>query len=199
LPLEAFDVTSHYDTAIFKYFNGEQTSETFKLSVSGAAQLRYGENPHQRGFFHGNLNEIFTQLHGKEVSYNNLLDIDAAVNLISEFREPTVAILKHNNACGLASRDTLLNAWVDALAGDPVSAFGGVIITNTPIDEDTAKEMDKLFFEVLIAPSFTEEALTILKSKKNRILLKLNKFNLDHKQHRSILEWRFSSGQRLKN
>jgi phosphoribosylaminoimidazolecarboxamide formyltransferase/IMP cyclohydrolase len=185
--LEAFNVTSHYDSAIFEYFCNDQLAPAFKLSKQGSKELRYGENPHQKGFFHGNLNEIFTQLHGKETSYNNLLDIDAAVNLISEFTDPTVAILKHNNACGLASRDSLLNAWVDALAGDPISAFGGVIVTNTTIDENTAKEMDKLFFEVLIAPSFTEESLTILKSKKNRILLKLNKFSLGDKQHRSIL------------
>jgi phosphoribosylaminoimidazolecarboxamide formyltransferase/IMP cyclohydrolase len=187
LALDAFNVTSHYDSKIFEYFCIEQETPAFKLSMQGTKELRYGENPHQKGVFHGNLSQIFTQLHGKEISYNNLLDIDAAINLISEFSNPTVAILKHNNACGLATRNSLFYAWIDALAGDPVSAFGGVIITNRNIDTETAKEMDKLFFEVLIAPSYDEVSLSILKSKKNRILLIHNNSELSSNQYRSIL------------
>lgn len=187
LALEAFNVTSHYDSAIFSYFNGSNPSPVFKQSIQGAKQLRYGENPHQKGIFYGDLDSVFTQLHGKEISYNNLLDIDAAIGLIAEFDEPTIAILKHNNACGLASRNNLPQAWKDALAGDPISAFGGVIIANRKIDVATAKEMDTLFFEVLIAPDYSEESLTILKAKKNRILLKLNKTEFGQLQFRSIL------------
>lgn len=187
LALEAFNVTSHYDSAIFSYFNGSNPTPAFKQSVQGAKQLRYGENPHQKGIFYGDLDSVFTQLHGKEISYNNLLDIDAAIGLIAEFDEPTIAILKHNNACGLASRNNLPQAWKDALAGDPISAFGGVIIANRKIDVATAKEMDTLFFEVLIAPDYSEESLTILKAKKNRILLKLNKTEFGQLQFRSIL------------
>ncbi|MDY0196608.1 MAG: bifunctional phosphoribosylaminoimidazolecarboxamide formyltransferase/IMP cyclohydrolase [Tenuifilaceae bacterium] len=185
--LEAFNVSSHYDSAIFNYFQQDAEPIAFKESIEGVKPLRYGENPHQSGTFYGNLSETFIQLHGKEISYNNLLDIDAAINLIAEFSEPTVAILKHNNACGLATRKNLLQAWIDALSGDPVSAFGGVIITNRPIDGSIAKEMDKLFFEVLIAPDYEESALQILKSKKNRILLHLNKGSIQPKQFRSIL------------
>ena len=185
--LEAFNVSSHYDSAIFGYFQQHTEPVAFKQSVQHTKTLRYGENPHQAGIFYGNLGDAFTQLHGKEISYNNLLDIDAAVNLISEFSEPTVAILKHNNACGLASRKSLLHAWSDALAGDPVSAFGGVIITNRPIDVATAREMDKLFLEVLLAPAFDEEALRVLRSKKNRILLQLKNDCLQPTQFRSIL------------
>ena len=134
--------------------------------------LRYGENPHQKGAFYGNFKEIFDQIHGKEISYNNLLDINAAVDLISEFGdETTFAILKHNNACGLASRPTLIEAWKDALAGDPVSAFGGVLITNKAIDKDTAEEINKIFFEVIIAPDYDIEAIEVLTQKKNRIIL----------------------------
>jgi phosphoribosylaminoimidazolecarboxamide formyltransferase/IMP cyclohydrolase len=136
-----------------------------------AKPLRYGENPHQRGTFYGDFNEIFDQLQGKEISYNNLLDIEAAVYLIDEFTETTFAILKHNNACGIASRPVLAEAWKDALAGDPVSAYGGILITNTEVDQETAVEIDKLFFEVIIAPSFSEDALETLKKKKNRIIL----------------------------
>lgn len=134
--------------------------------------MRYGENPHQKGFFYGDLNAMFDQLHGKEISYNNLLDIDAATQLMAEFgTEPTFAILKHNNACGVATRPTILQAWTDALAGDPVSAFGGVLISNTEIDEEVANEINKIFFEVIIAPSYTEGALNVLEQKKNRIIL----------------------------
>jgi phosphoribosylaminoimidazolecarboxamide formyltransferase / IMP cyclohydrolase len=184
--MRAFNVSSHYDSAIFGYFAND-APVAFKMSVQKDNKLRYGENPHQQGVFFGNLSESFIQLHGKEVSYNNLLDIEAAISLIHEFAEPTIAILKHNNACGLASRDSLIQAWIDALAGDPVSAFGGVIISNRGVDANTAKEMDKLFFEVLLAPSFEEDALPILKSKKNRILLKLNNISFSDRQFRSML------------
>ena len=149
--------------------------------------MRYGENPHQKGYFFGNFEEMFTQLHGKEISYNNLLDIDAAVNLIADFDETTFAILKHNNACGLASRPSVLDAWKDALAGDPVSAFGGVLITNAEVDKDTAEEMNKIFFEVCIAPSYTEDALEILKQKKNRIILIQKSCERPAMQYRTVL------------
>lgn len=185
--LEAFSQSSHYDSVIFNYFQQQAKPFAFKQSTSFANPLRYGENPHQTGIFYGNINEIFTQLHGKEVSYNNLLDIDAAINLMAEFDAPTIAILKHNNACGLASRETLLHAWTDALAADPVSAFGGIIIANRPIDLATAKEMNKLFFEVLIAPHFDEDAMQVLKAKKNRILLQLHRDKFVSRQFRSIL------------
>lgn len=167
----AFAVSSHYDSAIFRYFDGEEHS-SLRLTADGAKHLRYGENPHQQGVFYGDLERYFEQLHGKELSYNNLQDIEAAVSLIQDFSEPTFAILKHNNACGCASRPTLLEAWQAALAGDPVSAFGGVLVANRPVDLETAEEINKLFFEVLIAPDFTAEALPILESKKNRILLR---------------------------
>ncbi len=182
----AFGVSSHYDSAIFNYFNGDATAG-IRLSVNGGQTLRYGENPHQKGFFFGNIGDMFTQLHGKEISYNNLLDIDAAVNLISEFDDTTVAILKHNNACGLASRQVLKDAWVDALAGDPVSAFGGVVIANKEIDAATATEMDKIFFEVVIAPGYSTEALEILKHKKNRMILVQKKGGLQNRQARTLL------------
>ncbi len=166
----AFAVSSGYDTAIFNYFS-QSEFPAYRESANNCKVLRYGENPHQKGSFYGDFEKIFDQLHGKEISYNNLLDIDAAVALISEFSDTTVAILKHNNACGLASRHTLTQAWIDALAGDPVSAFGGIIITNVKVDVETAKEMDKIFFEVVIAPAYEQEALTILQQKKNRIIL----------------------------
>ena len=167
---EAFNVSSHYDAEIFKYFDGDQLS-ALKVSEKESRKLRYGENPHQQGLFFGKLDELFEQLHGKEISYNNLLDIDAAVGLIHEFDSCTFAIMKHNNACGLASREKLVDAWNDALAGDPVSAFGGVLITNRAIDMATAEEMNKIFFEVVIAPGYDEDALVVLKQKKNRIIL----------------------------
>ncbi|MDX9846279.1 MAG: bifunctional phosphoribosylaminoimidazolecarboxamide formyltransferase/IMP cyclohydrolase [Tenuifilaceae bacterium] len=185
--MQAFNMSSHYDTAIFSYFCSNNIPPAFKQSVQHETTLRYGENPHQKGVFYGDLSGCFKQLHGKEVSYNNLLDIEAAVNLIGEFVEPTIAILKHNNACGLATRSELVQAWKDALAGDPVSAFGGVIVANRAIDSSTATEMDKLFFEVVIAPDFDEPALLTLKSKKNRIILKLNDFVAPSKQYRSML------------
>jgi len=167
----AFNISSHYDTAIFKYFNKTAEIPSFKESILDAKVLRYGENPHQKGLFYGKFDELFTQLHGKEISYNNLLDIDAAVNLIKEFDTSTFVIMKHNNACGLASRDDMVQCWKDALAGDPVSAFGGVIITNKEITKEVATEMNSLFMEVVMAPSYTNDALEILKSKKNRVIL----------------------------
>ncbi|MCB0462829.1 MAG: bifunctional phosphoribosylaminoimidazolecarboxamide formyltransferase/IMP cyclohydrolase [Flavobacteriaceae bacterium] len=170
---KSFNVSSHYDSAIFNYFNKNHEIATLKISETKGQVLRYGENPHQKGFFFGDFEAMFDKLHGKELSYNNLLDVDAAVNLMNEFKgeAPTFAILKHNNACGLAQRDTVHQAYVDALAGDPVSAFGGILISNTEIDTVTANEIHQLFCEVVIAPSFSEEAIDILKGKKNRILL----------------------------
>ena len=170
-----FKVSSHYDTAISNWFAGEK-------------QLRYGENPHQSAVYHGNINDYFDQLNGKEISYNNLLDIDAAVALMNDLDKYAFAIIKHNNACGVAVRDNLLDAWKDALAGDPVSAFGGVLICNETIDKQTAEEINTLFFEILIAPDYHEDALEILKSKKNRIILKQKKFSLPQTQFRSLLD-----------
>ena len=187
LALEAFAVTSHYDTAIFNYFNGNNEKQLFRKSVNEAKPLRYGENPHQRGTFYGNFNLLFDQLQGKEISYNNLLDIEAAVYLIDDFTDTTFAILKHNNACGIASRPELVAAWNDALAGDPVSAFGGILITNKIVDEATAREADKLFFEVIIAPAYEENALEVLKKKKNRIILIRKNLSLPKVQFRSML------------
>lgn len=183
---EAFAVSSSYDSSIFSYFDNE-TPSALRIAIDEAKVMRYGENPHQKGTFFGNFAEMFDQIHGKEISYNNLLDIDAAVSLIAEFTEPTFAILKHNNACGLASRDTIAGAWKDALAGDPVSAFGGVLITNGNIDKTAAEEIDKIFFEVIIAPSYDDEALAILKQKKNRIILIQKCENKTTVQFRSIL------------
>jgi len=184
---EAFATSSHYDTAIYSYFSPEFPQGFFRKSLKGAKSLRYGENPHQKGVFYGDFDEMFEQLGGKEISYNNLLDIDAAVNLIREFDEPTVAILKHNNACGVASRSNIFDAWTDALAGDPVSAFGGIIISNQKIDGSTAKEINKIFFEVLIAPDFHQDALEVLQAKKNRILLRMKSFELPALVYRTAL------------
>jgi phosphoribosylaminoimidazolecarboxamide formyltransferase/IMP cyclohydrolase len=184
---KAFNVSSHYDSAIFNYFNKDQI--VLKLSEPNGKVLRYGENPHQNGFFFGKFDEIFEKLNGKELSYNNLLDVDAAVNLMTEFlnEPPTFAILKHNNACGLAQRTTLEQAYKDALAGDPVSAFGGVLICNSEIDLATAVEIHKLFCEVVIAPDFCSEALEILATKKNRILLKQKQIELPKRLIRTCL------------
>ena len=184
---KAFATSSHYDTAIFNYFNQSENLSQFKQSIQIGQTLRYGENPHQRGIFYGDLNAMFTKLHGKELSYNNLLDVDAAVNLIGEFQEPTFAILKHNNACGVASRSTIHQAYVDALAGDPVSAFGGVLIANKTIDVITATEINKLFCEVIIAPAFDGDALALLKSRINRIILIQNKVALSNTSFRTLL------------
>ncbi len=190
----AFKATSHYDTEIAKYVSQgtsfEAVSQTSGTEPEASSiSLRYGENPHQAGAFHGDLNALFDQLHGKQLSYNNLVDVDAAVQLMREFAQglPAVAILKHTNACGVAQADSLHTAYVNALACDPVSAFGGVIITNKGIDEATAQELNKLFFEVLIAPGFTEEAMTILQSKKNRILLRQKPVDFPKKQIKTLL------------
>jgi phosphoribosylaminoimidazolecarboxamide formyltransferase/IMP cyclohydrolase len=184
---QAFNISSHYDSAIFNYFNQEDPTPVFKQSIQQSQVLRYGENPHQQGIFYGNLDAMFTKLNGKELSYNNLVDVDAAVLLIDEFTEPTIAILKHTNACGIASRSFIKEAWLDALACDPVSAFGGVIIANDEINEETAAEINKLFFEVLIAPAYTDEALVHLTSKKNRIILVRNPVELPTKQFKTLL------------
>jgi len=186
---KAFNVSSHYDTAIFNYFNKNQEETVLKISETNGNVLRYGENPHQKGFFFGDFDAIFTKLNGKELSYNNLLDVDAAVNLINEFKNeaPTFAILKHNNACGFAQSNSIHQAYVDALAGDPVSAFGGVLISNMEIDKATAEEINSLFFEVIIAPSYNADALAILKGKKNRIILILNDVELPQTNVRSCL------------
>ncbi|MDR2145347.1 MAG: bifunctional phosphoribosylaminoimidazolecarboxamide formyltransferase/IMP cyclohydrolase [Tannerella sp.] len=184
---EAFAVSSGYDSAIFNYFDGGEGS-AFRAAVDGSQVMRYGENPHQQGVFHGDFDALFEKLNGKEISYNNLLDIDSAVTLIDEFDELTFAILKHNNACGIASRKTVLEAWNDALAGDPVSAFGGILVTNTVIDRAVAEEIHKIFFEVIIAPDYEEDALEILKQKKNRIILRRkNHTQNPDKQYRSLL------------
>lgn len=185
----AFNTSSHYDTAIFNYFNGEMGMEALKISDTQAQVLRYGENPHQKGVFFGDFDAMFNKLNGKELSYNNLLDVDAAVQLMGEFTHdaPTFAILKHNNACGLATRETLVAAYKDALAGDPVSAFGGVLICNRPIDLATATEIHNLFCEVVIAPGFEADAQALLQGKKNRILLVQNEIAMPKTQLRSCL------------
>ncbi|MDC0478175.1 bifunctional phosphoribosylaminoimidazolecarboxamide formyltransferase/IMP cyclohydrolase [Flavobacteriaceae bacterium] len=177
--LKSFNISSNYDTAIFNYFNSENEVTALKISDNNAKTLRYGENPHQKGFFYGDFDKVFDKINGKELSYNNLLDVDAAVNLILEFKKekPTFAILKHNNACGIATRDNIKQAYIDALAADPVSAFGGVLISNSEIGKDVAELINNLFCEVVIAPKFSEESLTILKQKKNRIILLLKEFN----------------------
>ncbi len=190
LATRAFQVSSHYDTQIFKYFNEAGLVASFQESALLDFNLRYGENPHQTAAFFGKLDQLVHQIQGKELSYNNLVDIDAAIWLMKDMTAfgPGVAILKHTNVCGMASRSTLLDAWKDALAGDPISAFGGVIISNTPIDLETAAEIDKLFYEVLIAPDFAENALEILQKKKNRIVLKLNRWPEEQFQFKSLLQ-----------
>jgi phosphoribosylaminoimidazolecarboxamide formyltransferase / IMP cyclohydrolase len=183
---EAFAVSSHYDSAIFNYFDGQEES-AFRYSENNSKVLRYGENPHQRGFFFGKFEDLFEQLQGREISYNNLLDIDASINLINDFEDITFAILKHNNACGIASRPVLVDAWNAALAGDPISAFGGVLITNAVIDKATAEEMNKIFFEVVIAPDYDLDAIQILSQKKNRIILIIKETKVKPQQFRSLL------------
>jgi phosphoribosylaminoimidazolecarboxamide formyltransferase/IMP cyclohydrolase len=180
---EAFDVSSHYDAHIFRYFGGD----SLKISEPQKMALRYGENPHQKGFFYGDLDALFDKLNGKELSYNNLLDVDAAVSLIADFDECTCAILKHNNACGLASRPSVLQAFSDALAGDPTSAFGGIIIANREIDEETARAIDQIFYEVVIAPSYSEGALKVLTAKSNRIVLVQKPIALPNQMVRTAL------------
>ncbi|WP_166336248.1 bifunctional phosphoribosylaminoimidazolecarboxamide formyltransferase/IMP cyclohydrolase [Sphingobacterium chungjuense] len=183
----AFNTSSHYDTAIFNYFNQEDPLPVFKQSAQQSQVLRYGENPHQQGVFYGDLDKMFDKLNGKELSYNNLVDVDAAVAIIDEFEDPTFAILKHTNACGVASRPTVKEAWTAALACDPVSAFGGVLITNATVDAATATEINQLFFEVLIAPAYDQDALEILTAKKNRIILKRNEVKLPEQQFKTLL------------
>ena len=189
LARRAFRVSSDYDVAIFNYFDREGENDSFKQSFHIGKTLRYGENPHQQGIFFGELGAMFEKLSGKELSYNNLVDIDAAVNLMSEFKDdgPTFAVLKHTNPCGIATRGDVLSAWHAALAGDPVSAFGGILISNAAINLATAEEINKLFYEVLIAPDFDEDAVELLKKKKKRVLLKINHFNVNDKTFKSLL------------
>ena len=176
--LKSFNISSNYDSAIFNYFNSKNEIDALKISDDKPKVLRYGENPHQKGYFYGEFEKVFDKIHGKELSYNNLLDVDAAVSLILEFKnnKPTFAIMKHNNACGISTRDTIKQAYIDALAADPVSAFGGVLISNSEIGVEVADLINSLFCEVVIAPKFTKEALDILKQKKNRIILVLKDF-----------------------
>ena len=183
----AFRTSSHYDTMIFDWFNTDADIPTFDKSLLNATHLRYGENPHQKALYFGAEEALPVQLHGKEISYNNLLDVEAALELISDFKETAVAVVKHNNACGCAVRPTVLEAWKDALSSDPVSAFGGIIVTNRKITTDAAEEMNKIFFEVVIAPSFEDDALEILKSKKNRIILKSDNVVLSNEKFRSMI------------
>jgi len=187
LATQAFNVSSHYDTAIFGFFQQRVEVDAFKCSIGQKQEMRYGENPHQKGAFYGDINKVFDQLHGKAISYNNLIDLESADNLVREFTEPTFAIIKHTNACGIASRTTTLDAWEDALAGDPISAYGGVIVTNCTIDLATAQEINKLFFEIISAPDYHEDALNLLKSKKNRIILKRKVIDFSPVQFRSVL------------
>lgn len=187
--LDAFRISSHYDTAIFEYFLNNEDTPSFKKSFLSGKTLRYGENPHQQAIYFGEFEAMFEKLGGKELSFNNLVDVDASVNLMREFEHatPTFAVLKHTNTCGVATRSTVLDAWNDALAGDPVSAFGGILICNSEIDLDTAKEINNLFYEVLIAPSFAEDAQALLLKKSKRILLKLNHYGVQSKHYKSLL------------
>ncbi len=190
LARKAFKVSSNYDTAIFNYFDALEAEEpAFKQSIHQSQVLRYGENPHQQGIFFGEMDSMFEKIGGKELSYNNLVDVDAAVNLMAEFEhdDPTFAVLKHTNPCGIATRGTVLQAWHDALAGDPVSAFGGILICNSKIDLATAEEINKLFYEVLIAPDFDQDAMDLLGTKKKRILLKIKAFHVNDKSFKSLL------------
>jgi phosphoribosylaminoimidazolecarboxamide formyltransferase/IMP cyclohydrolase len=185
----AFQVSSHYDTKIHAYFNADEDDTSFKESIQESTVLRYGENPHQKGVFYGDLDAMFEKLHGKELSYNNLLDVEAAVQLMNDFLgdDPTFAIMKHNNACGIATRSTLVEAYSAALQADPVSAFGGILIGNRKIDLATAQMINDLFCEVVIAPAYDADALTLLQSKKNRILLIQKSFDFPKKQYRTLL------------
>ena len=183
----AFAECAHYDVAIADYFAKEHGGDHFQLSYGNMQHLRYGENPHQHAAFYGNLDELFVKLNGKELSYNNLVDVDAACQIISEFSKPAFAIIKHTNVCGVAERDNVTHAWEAALAGDPESAFGGVLVTNQNINMDVAQKINELFFEILIAPGFDEEALTLLKSKKNRNLLMQKKSFYPVKEYKRIL------------
>ena len=194
--IKAFDVCTGYDIAISNYFNSTGFIDPFNKQET---VLRYGENPHQQGVFYGNLNELFNQLNGKELSYNNLVDVDAAVQIIAEFKETVFAIIKHTNVCGIAARKTVKEAWDAALAGDPESAFGGVLVCNAAVDKATADAINEIFFEVLIAPAYDEEALKILRSKKNRILLQQKKHSANADQYRSVLNGVLVQGTDLGN
>lgn len=196
--MQAFNVSSHYDAAIFSYFNRDFKEDIFKSSIQQATVLRYGENPHQKGVFYGNMDEVFEQLHGKAISYNNLIDLDGAIALIKEYTEPTFAILKHTNACGLASDSSLLNAWKKALAGDPISAFGGVLICNQEVDAETAEEINKLFFEIILAPGYEKNALETLKTKKNRIVLQAKSYDFQTLQFKTSLNGVIAQDKDLK-
>ena len=189
LARRAFKVSSHYDTAIFNYFDRDSDDVSFKHSLIDSQVLRYGENPHQQGIFFGELDTMFEKISGKELSFNNLVDVDAAVNVMSEFvdSDPTFAVLKHTNTCGIATRSTVLEAWHAALAGDPVSAFGGILISNTTVDLATAEEINKLFYEVVIAPEFDQDAINLLTKKKKRVLMKINRWHVNDKSFKSIL------------
>lgn len=187
LAAKAFNITSHYDTTIFNYFNATEKLPAFKQSYLSGINLRYGENPHQLALYFGPLHECFEILNGKELSFNNLVDIDAAINLIAEFSTCAFAIIKHTNACGVAVRPTTWQAWKAALAADPVSAFGGILVTNSPVDIETAQAISDIFFEVLIAPDYADDALQWLRTKKNRIILRQKNFTIPHKQHKTIL------------
>ena len=189
LARRAFKVSSHYDTAIFNYFDRDSDDVSFKHSLIDSQVLRYGENPHQQGIFFGELDTMFEKISGKELSFNNLVDVDAAVNVMSEFvdSDHTFAVLKHTNTCGIATRSTVIEAWHAALAGDPVSAFGGILISNTIVDLATAEEINKLFYEVVIAPEFDKEAINLLTKKKKRVLMKINRWHVNDKSFKSIL------------
>jgi len=192
---QAFNISSHYDTAIFNYLNRDTGIKAFKQSILVSESMRYGENPHQEGTFYGNLGNMFEQLNGKAISFNNVVDLDAAIALIAEFREPAFTIIKHTNACGVAIRNSLIDAWKDALAGDPVSAFGGVIASNQEIDTETAEEINKLFFEIILAPGYEKNALELLKSKKNRIILRHKPVGFQAKQFKSVLNGVIEQGR----
>jgi phosphoribosylaminoimidazolecarboxamide formyltransferase / IMP cyclohydrolase len=184
---KAFDVTSHYDTAIFNHFNNDFQIPTFKKSIQGGRTLRYGENPHQKGTYFGDFDGLFEQLNGKELSYNNLVDVDAAVNLVQEFEETSFVIIKHTNACGVATASSVKEAYLKAFQADTVSAFGGVLATNKEIDVAAAGEINKLFFEILIAPAYDPKALELLRSKKNRMILLQKQKLAETTQSKSIL------------
>ncbi len=187
---QAFEVSSHYDTAIFNYFSKDDEPKSLKLSMKNSNILRYGENPHQQAIYFGEMDSMFEIKSGKDLSFNNLVDVDAAVFLMREFRDedPTFAVIKHTNACGVATRSSVLEAWKSALEADPVSAFGGIFICNSIVDVDTAQDINKLFYEILIAKDFTPEALTILTENKKRIIIKLKHYNLPKKQFKSLLD-----------
>lgn len=185
---QAFDVTSHYDSAIFSYFNAGVGIPSFKQSIRQGRALRYGENPHQQGTYYGALDDLFDQLNGKELSYNNLVDIDAAVHLVREFQgETAFVIIKHTNACGVATGSSPGEAYLKAFQADTVSAFGGVLACNATVDQEAAEEINKLFFEILIAPGYDEGALQLLRSKKNRIILRQKEELRGKKQFKSLL------------